>query len=277
MKIKLDKLILGTWKMGDIKSEYNREIESVQYAVESGINYIDTAEMYGDGRSEALIGEALKGYDRSRLFLISKVLPGNANKRSIYRSVENSLKNMKTDYLDLYLLHWIGFDTNLEEVVILMEDLKRQNLIRNWGVSNFDTNDMKELFKIDNGDRCVTNQVLYNLDSRGIEYDLLPYHNKMGIATMAYCPMAHGLELNYKLNENELLISLSKKYEISIPQILLNFVLSKEGVSAVAKSSRKEHINQMLESRKIEISKGDFDKIDLQFPAPRTKQPLEVV
>ena len=152
---------------------------------------IDSAEMYGEGAAEHLVGQAIRGYDRERLYLVSKVYPFHAGRHDIFQSCENSLRRMGTDYLDLYLLHWRG-SVPLAETVACMEELKAKGRIRSWGVSNLDTADMEELFEVTGGTSCLTDQVLYHLGSRGVEYDLLPWLRRHKMPLMAYCPLAQG-------------------------------------------------------------------------------------
>ena len=158
----------GTWNMGESKSKYESELESLRWGIDHGMTLIDTAEMYGDGAAEELLGNAIRPYNRNDLFLVSKVYPWNADRNKIFRSCEDSLNRLGTDHLDLYLLHWRG-SVPLAETVQCMEELKQQGKILGWGVSNFDTADMKELLSVRNGDQCQTNQVLYHLGSRGVE------------------------------------------------------------------------------------------------------------
>lgn len=160
--MEMPRLGMGTWFLGENRSKDAEETAALRAGIDAGIRLIDTAEMYGDGRSEQLIGRAIQGYDRSRLFLVSKVYPHNAGRRKIFKSLQQTLKNLQTDYLDLYLLHWRG-GIPLEETVECMEQLVKEGKIRSWGVSNFDTDDMEELFSVPNGNHCVVNQVLYHL------------------------------------------------------------------------------------------------------------------
>ena len=179
---------------------------------------IDTAEMYGGGRSERLVGEAIKGTERGRLFIVSKVLPNNAGRRGIFRSCEESLQRLGTDYLDLYLLHWRG-SVPLAETVECMEKLERDGLIRGWGVSNFDTDDMEELRRVKGGDGCLVNQVLYHAASRGIEYSLLPQMRERGVALMAYCPLAQGGSLRRGLFRSRALNDIAARRGATVAQI----------------------------------------------------------
>ena len=181
----------GTWYLGEDPDRFDAECSALRAGVEAGMNLIDTAEMYGDGAAEELVGRAIQGLDRDKLFLVSKVYPFNAGRGDIRVSCEDSLMRMKTDHLDLYLLHWRG-SVPLAETVECMEELKEDGLIRAWGVSNLDTDDMQELFAQPDGTHCAANQVLYNVGSRGIEYDLLPLMRQHQIPVMAYCPLAQA-------------------------------------------------------------------------------------
>lgn len=192
------------------------------------MNLIDTAEMYGDGAAEELVGRAIQGLDRDKLFLVSKVYPFNAGRGDIRVSCEDSLMRMKTDHLDLYLLHWRG-SVPLAETVECMEELKEDGLIRAWGVSNLDTDDMQELFAQPDGTHCAANQVLYNVGSRGIEYDLLPLMRQHQIPVMAYCPLAQAGRLPARPAEPPALRQIAGEHHATVPQILLAFLLAQPG------------------------------------------------
>ena len=181
----------GTWQMAEDDRRAEREIAGLRHGFKLGFRLIDSAEMYADGRSELLVGRALQGYRREDQFLVTKVLPENANRRRIYSSLNRSLAHLGTDWVDLYLLHWRG-DADLSEAVACMEELKEQGKIRRWGVSNFDVQDMEDLWRVPDGHRCCVNQVLYNLGSRGIEYDLIPWQREKSIPFMAYCPVGRA-------------------------------------------------------------------------------------
>lgn len=170
----MDRLGQGTWYFGENRKLYEAEIESIRYGIQNGVTLIDTAEMYGDGKSESLIGEAIKDFDRSRLYIVSKILPWNAGYDDFFISLSNSLKRLNTSYLDMYLLHWRG-EIPLEETIRCMEEAKRQGLIKDWGVSNFDIDDMQELLSLKDGYNCRVDQCLYHLGSRGVEYSLIPF------------------------------------------------------------------------------------------------------
>lgn len=273
---KMPRLGMGAWCLGDDPASYGSELEALQAGIDAGMTLIDTAEMYGSGRSESLVGEAIKGYEREKLFLVSKVYPYNAGKGSIENSIENSLKRLGTDYLDLYLLHWRG-SIPLSHTVQCMEELVRQGLIKNWGVSNFDTDDMEELMTVPDGSKCAVNQVLYHLGSRGIEYDLLPWMEKNNIPVMAYCPIAQAGALRSSLVRNPVLNKIAEKYGISVVQLLLLFVLSRENVIAIPRSSKKAHVIENSRTLDLKLSREDLALMDREFPPPTKKTYLDIV
>ena len=274
--IQIPRLGMGTWYLGDDIARRNEEIEALQAGIDAGLTLIDTAEMYGSGKSESLIGEAIKGYDREKLFLVSKVYPHNAETGKIEKSVHASLKRLGTDYLDMYLLHWRG-GIPLSHTVRCMEELVKQGVIKNWGVSNFDVDDMQELMSVKDGKNCALNQVLYHIASRGIEYDLLPWQKENNIPVMAYCPLAHGGSLRSSLLQNPVLIEIAGKYNISIMQLLLLFVMRHDNVIAIPKSSKKEHIIENSKVLELEINDEDIALIDSEFPPPSMKTYLDIV
>lgn len=275
LEIKKNKLGIGTWKMGEIPKNRNEEIVSIRYALENGIRLIDTAEMYGNGNSEKLIAESIKDFDREKLYLVSKVLPNNAGEKNIFKSCENSLKNLNVDYLDLYLLHWRG-SIPFEETIRCMEKLKKDGKIKNWGVSNMDIDDMQELLSIPNGKNCLVNQVLYHLASKGIEYSLKPFTDKNHITTMAYCPIAQGGRLKNQLLSSKSVQELSKKYSISPIQVLLTYMLEKENTISIPKASKLEHMKEIVACRNIHFEKEDILLLDSEYPKPTKKIPLDI-
>lgn len=266
----------GTWYMGEDRKKRADEIKSLRLGIELGMRLIDTAEMYGEGLSEELIGEAIKDTTRENLFIVSKVYPHNAGRSNIFNSLKKSLERLGTDYLDMYLLHWRG-RVPLSETVACMEELKKEGLIRNWGVSNFDTDDMEELLSVPLGENCRVNQVLYNLSSRGIEYDLLPFMRSNGMATMAYCPMAHDRHSRKNVAENAVVKEISSKYGITPEQLMLAFVLSNEGVCALPKASSPEHVRQNAAAIDIRFTPEDLDMLAVHFPSPKRKMTLDML
>ena len=266
---------LGTWYLGDDAGRRAREIAALRTGIEKGMTLIDTAEMYGGGHSERLVGEAIKGTERGRLFIVSKVLPNNAGRRGIFRSCEESLKRLGTDYLDLYLLHWRG-SVPLAETVECMEKLERDGLIRGWGVSNFDTDDMDELRRVKGGDGCLVNQVLYHAASRGIEYSLLPQMRERGVALMAYCPLAQGGSLRRGLFRSRALNDIAARRGATVAQILLAWAIRGGNAIAIPRSSLPEHTEENAGADAIELTAEELAAIDREFAPPRRKEPLDI-
>ena len=266
---------LGTWYLGDDAGRRAREIAALRTGIEKGMTLIDTAEMYDGGRSERLVGEAIKGTERGRLFIVSKVLPDNAGRRGIFRSCEESLKRLGTDYLDLYLLHWRG-SVPLAETVECMEKLERDGLIRGWGVSNFDTDDMEELRRIKGGDGCLVNQVLYHAASRGIEYSLLPKMMERGVALMAYCPLAQGGSLRRGLFRSRALNDIAARRGATVAQILLAWAIRGGNTVAIPRSSSPDHTAENAGADAIELTADELAAIDREFAPPRRKEPLDI-
>lgn len=266
---------MGAWKLGDNSENEKDEIDSIKSGLDMGIKLIDTAEMYGDGASERLIGKAIKGYNRKDLYIVSKVCPFNAGKNQIFKSLENSLARLETNYLDLYLIHWKG-NVPLAETVECMEKLVQMEKIKSWGVSNFDVDDMKELLRIPNGENCVVNQLMYHLGSRGIEYELKPLLDKHNIKIMAYCPLAHGGETRKRLIENEIVKKIARKYNATELQILIAFLLNKD-VIVIPGSKNIKHIEENYKARNINITSTDMEILQNVFPAPNHKVELDML
>ncbi len=271
---KIPKLGIGTWYLGEYN--YSTDLDALKTALDIGVTLIDTAEMYGSGKAEKLIGEAIEGVDREKLYLVSKVYPHNAGRNKIRTSLMKSMENMKVDYLDMYLLHWRG-SVPLSETVACMEEFKKEGLIKNWGVSNFDTSDMKELFSVKDGDKCAVNQVLYHLGSRGVEFDLLPWLKEHNVPLMAYSPVAQGGDLKRSLLSNPILKSIAKKYKISVVELLLKFVLEQENMIAIPRSGSPEHIKQNWFIKDLKIDKADIEEMSREFPAPDRKTYLDMI
>ena len=266
----------GTWHLGENHTHRASEIAALRRGVELGLNLIDTAEMYGGGRSEALIGEALSGTNRTSLYLVSKVYPHNAGRPNIFKSCEASLRRLGTDYLDLYLLHWRG-NVPLEETVACMEELVARGLIRHWGVSNLDTEDMQELTGVSDGTHCVTDQVLYHLASRGVEYDLLPWLEAHRMTAMAYCPLAQYGDLDRGLIGNRGLTAVARRHHASVAQILLAFTLLRGYVIPIPKSSSPAHTEDNAKALAIELTAEDVSELSRDYPAPTRKTWLDIV
>ena len=273
--VTIPRLGMGTWFIGDTKATRKGEIDALRRGIELGMTVIDTAEMYGGGRSESLIAEAIGSFERESLYIISKVLPNNAGRRDIFTSCERSLARLKTDYLDCYLLHWRG-STPLEETVDCMMELIQKGRIRSFGVSNLDTDEMEELFSFEDGRRCVMNQVLYHLGSRGVEYDLLPWLKNNNTAMMAYCPLAQGGSLRARLLTSEAMRILATEKNADPFQILLAFAIHDENVVAIPKASTVEHVESNFQALSIELTKRDIDLLSEDFAPPTTKLHLDM-
>ena len=235
----------------------------------------DTAEMYGNGAAEDMLGEALSTLDRSKLFLVSKVLPGNAGGSRMRAALEGSLSRMGVSYLDLYLYHWRG-RYPLRETVMRLEELRNEGLIKAWGVSNFDIDDMEELWDIPEGRNCQVNQVLYHTGSRGIEYSLLPWMRKHNVALMSYCPLAQAGSLRRGLFENRTLESLAEKYHATVPEIMLAWNIRDGHTIAIPRSSKAAHTLSNAHADQIELTEEDYQLIDKVYPAPTYKMPLDM-
>jgi diketogulonate reductase-like aldo/keto reductase len=259
----------GTWYMGEDPRRHQTELAALKLGIDLGMTLIDTAEMYGDGRSELLVGEATAG-QRQRVFLVSKVLPQNAGRERAKLACENSLKRLRTDCLDLYLLHWRG-PVPLEETVEVFNELVDEGKIRYWGVSNFDLADMQELVDIPGGEKVATNQVLYNLTHRGIEWDLLPWCRERRIPIMAYSPFDHGWLKDQALED------LALRFQVTTFQLALAWVLQKENVIAIPKASEPHHVAANRDALKIQLGARDLEELDRIFPPPNHAIPLEVI
>lgn len=277
----MSKLGQGTWQMGEDDEKLQREVDGLKHGIEIGIDLIDTAEMYADGKAENIVGNAIQDFDREKVYLLSKVYPENANRHRIYSSVQRSLKLMNADYLDMYLLHWRE-DADLAEVVYCMEDLKDKGHIKRWGVSNFDVEDMEDLWKVTDGKNCAINQVLYNLGSRGIEYDLMPWQREHGVPFIAYGPVGQAgaqvtqdgvskAALMGDKNVNEV----AKRHNASVVQILLAFVLKEKDMVAIPKAVGFDHIDENAAALALELTEEDLEQLSSSFPAPTQKILME--
>jgi diketogulonate reductase-like aldo/keto reductase len=261
---------LGTWHMGERPENRQNELDAIRFAIDNEMKLIDTAEMYGDGASEKLIGKALSGR-RTDAFIVSKVLPQHATRRGTVTACEDSLRRLATDYVDLYLLHWRGA-VPLEETLEAFDALLHAGKIRYWGVSNLDTPDMEELVALPGGRALATDQVLYNLTRRGIEFDLVPWCQQRKLPIMAYSPLEQGR----LLGEPELL-RLAAAYSATPAQIALRWVLRNDLVIALPKASTPEHVQQLRSALDIPLSPQDMAALDRAFPPPTRKMPLEMI
>ena len=259
----------GTWMMGERRDRHEVEIAALRAGIHLGMTLIDTAEMYGDGASETLIGEAIAGR-RDELFLVSKAYPQNASLARLPRSCEASLDRLGTDRLDLYLLHWRG-NVPLAETVEAMQALQRAGKIRHWGVSNLDTDDMEELVDA-GGSACVTDQILYNLTRRGPEHDLLPWLAGNGMTAMAYSPVEQG-----RLTGNRKLAALTADMGVTAAQLALAWTLRQPGLIAIPKAAIVEHVRENRAAADLVLTPEILAQLDAAFPAPRERRPLEML
>jgi len=260
----------GTWKMGEDSRRRADEVNALKLGLDLGITLIDTAEMYASGGAEEVVAEAIAGR-RAEVFVVSKVLPSNASRAGVQRACESSLKRLRTDRIDLYLLHWPG-SVPLAETVEAFEALKKAGKIRHWGVSNFDTEDMEDLAGLPDGGNVQTNQVLYNLVRRGPEFDLAPWSRKRGIPLMAYSPVEQGA-----LARNARLDAVAARHNATPAQIALAWVMHQDGVIAIPKASSQEHVRQNVAALDIKLTPQDIADLDRGFPPPTRKRGLEMI
>lgn len=260
----------GTWKMGEDSRRRADEVNALKLGLDLGITLIDTAEMYASGGAEEVVAQAIAGR-RAEVFVVSKVLPSNASRGGVQRACENSLKRLRTDRIDLYLLHWLG-SVPLAETVEAFEALKKAGKIRHWGVSNFDAEDMEDLAGLPDGGNVQTNQVLYNLVRRGVEFDLAPWSRKRGIPLMAYSPVEQGA-----LARNARLDAVAARHNATAAQIALAWVMHREGVIAIPKARSQEHVRQNFAALDIELTAEDLADLDRAFPPPTRKRGLEMI
>ncbi|MCQ4086506.1 aldo/keto reductase [Saccharibacillus sp. JS10] len=265
----------GTWYMGEVASEAEREADALRLGLDLGMSVIDTAEMYANGGAEEVVARAIKGR-RDDAFLVSKALPNHAGRQSIVKACEDSLRRLNTDVLDLYLLHWRG-RIPLSETAEAMEKLKQDGKIKRWGVSNLDRGDMEELLSKPIGRGCESNQVLYHLGSRGIEYDLLPWQHQARMPIMAYCPLAQGGSLRRELMDHPEVRGVAERLSATPAQVLLAWVIRSGEVMAIPKASSPDHVTENAAAALLDLSQDDLQRLNEAFPAPSRKVPLEMV
>jgi len=261
---------LGTWHMGERIGNPKTEVDALVRGLDLGAALIDTAEMYARGGAERVVGSAIKGR-RDEVFIVSKILPHNASFDGTIRACENSLQRMEIESIDLYLLHWPG-NHPLEYTVSAFEQLKTDGKIRHWGVSNFDTSDMQELYGIPEGKNCQINQVLYNLSRRGIEWDLLPWCRSMGLPIMAYSPIEQG-----RLLENKKLKALASEIGVSAAQLSIAWSIRNNDIITIPKASNLEHVSQNIDAWTIKLESAILDELDRLFKPPVRKKGLDVL
>lgn len=267
---KVSSLGLGTWHMGEDVARHLEEVATIRHALDLGVSMIDTAEMYGDGLAEELVGEAIAGR-RNEAFLVSKVLPQHATASGTVDACERSLERLGTDMIDLYLLHWRE-DVPLEETLEGFAALVSDGKIRYWGVSNFDVDDMEDLLTIPEGADVATDEVLYNLTRRGSEWDLLPWLKGKGIPAIAYSPIEQG-----RLLEHSGLHHIARRHGVTPAQIALAWVLREKNVCAIPKAASREHLDENRAALDVQLTLQDLKDLDRVFPPPKGKVPLEVI
>jgi diketogulonate reductase-like aldo/keto reductase len=259
---------MGTWFMGEKRADRPREVAALRRGLDLGVQLIDTAEMYGEGGAEEVVGEAIAGR-RDGLFIVSKVYPHNASRKGAIAACERSLKRLKTDRLDLYLLHWRG-NVPFAETVEAFEALRAAGKIRHWGVSNLDSGDMQELWSVSQA--AQANQLLYNLTRRGIEWDLLPWQRERRIPTMAYSPIEQARLLN-----NRALAGFAKRHGMTPAQAALAWLLAKDDIVVIPKASDPAHLEDNFGSMNVKLTRPQLAELDRAFPAPKGPGPLEML
>jgi diketogulonate reductase-like aldo/keto reductase len=260
----------GTWRMGEHSSDAAGEATALRAGLDIGLTLIDTAEMYGDGGAEEVVGEALAGR-RDEAFIVSKVSPHNASREGTVEACERSLKRLGTDRIDLYLLHWRG-GAPLADTLEAFRSLVADGKIRSWGVSNFDAGDMAELWSIDGGRACATNQVLYNLTRRGVEWDLAPWCREHGVTMMAYSPIEQG-----RLKARPALEAVAARHAVTPMQIALAWLLTNDGLMVIPKAVRPEHLEENRAALDIALTPDDLAELDRDFSPPAGPTPLSML
>jgi diketogulonate reductase-like aldo/keto reductase len=258
----------GTWHMGEVAERRKGEVNALRLGIDLGMTLFDTAEMYAEGGAEEVVGEAISG-QRDHIFLVSKVYPHNASRRGAMAACERSLQRLGTDHLDLYLLHWRG-SIPLPETLAAFEQLQQAGKIRDFGVSNFDRSDMEEVTALRGGEKIVTDQVLYNLRRRGIEWDLLPWCRQRGVPVMAYSPMEQGRLL-------PALDPFAERRNLSSAQVALAWALYQPGVIVIPKASDTSHVSENRAAADVVLSEQELAELDRLYPPPASQTPLAML
>lgn len=261
---------IGTWRIGDDSMTRSEEIATVRLALDMGARLIDTAEMYGEGRAETLIAEAIRGR-RDEAFIVSKVYPHNASRKGAVAACDRSLKRLATDRIDLYLLHWRG-DIPLADTMLAFEALRAAGKIRHYGVSNFDVGDMEELWRIPGGPEIATNQILYNLTRRGAEWALLPWLRKHRVLVMAYSPVEQG-----RLLSNRNLIDFARTHRMTPAQVALSWLLANDDVIVIPKTGNRERLKENFGALERPLTQDQRAELDRLFPPPKGPQSLDML
>ncbi|WP_052810152.1 aldo/keto reductase [Streptomonospora alba] len=267
----------GTWHMGERADRGAEEVRALRAGIDAGMTLIDTAEMYGEGGAERVVGEAIAGR-RDDVVIVSKVYPHNAGRRRARDACERSLSRLGTDTIDLYLLHWQG-SVPLSETAAVMGELRDQGKIRYWGVSNLDTAAMEKLWRVPSGKACVTNQVLYHLASRGIEHDLLPWcrDSAPGLPVMAYSPLGHGGSARRRILEDPTVCDIARARGVRPGQVALAWTIRDGDVVAIPKAADPDHARQNAEATGIHLTEEELAALDRAFPPPTGPTPLEIL
>lgn len=265
----------GTWRIGEDRSRREQEVAALRLGLDLGMNLIDTAEMYAEGGAEEVVGEVIAGR-RDKVCIVSKVYPHNATRRGAIQACERSLRRLKTDYIDVYLLHWRG-DVPLSDTLQAFQILKEQGSIRDYGVSNFDVDDMEEAFALPGGDAIATNQVLYNLLHRGIEWDLIPWSRERRIPIMAYSPVGHNAAEQKRLFGNRTMKAIAARHNATPAQIALAWFFRHPDMVVIPKAGRPDHIRENRAALDLQLTERDFKELDEAFPPPKRKVPLETL
>jgi diketogulonate reductase-like aldo/keto reductase len=257
----------GTWHMGESRGRHADEVAALKLGIDLGITLIDTAEMYGSGVAEEIVAEAMPGR-RDELFIVSKVLPSNASQKGTIEACERSLKRLKTDRIDLYLLHWRGSHP-FAETLAGFERLQRDGKIRHHGVSNFDRSDMEEWARLGGGNAVASNQILYNLNRRGPEFDLIPWCRERNISIMAYSPIEQGRMLGHKA-----LAEVGARHNATPAQVALAWLLRQDGMIVIPKASQPDHVRENLGALDLKLTEQDLADLDRAFPPPKGRTSL---
>ena len=261
---------IGTWRMGEDRSRARDEIAALRAALDAGISLIDTAEMYGDGGAERIVGEAIRGR-REQCFLVSKLVPSHASRRGTIAACERSLERLGTDTIDCFLLHWPGRHP-LADTVEAFEELKQAGKIGGWGVSNFDLDEMKALMALPGGRECAANQVYYSLTERGIDFELRPWLDQHGVVTMAYCPLDQG-----ELARDPRLVPIAERLDITPGQLALAWIVSRPGCWAIPMTGSVARAAENAAVLEIRLDRATIEQLERQFPPPKRPTMLKIV
>jgi len=261
---------LGTWHMGEHASARAREVEALKLGIDLGLTLVDTAEMYGEGSAEEVVADAIEGR-RDGLFLVSKVYPHNASRQGAIAACERSLSRLRTDRIDLYLLHWRGHHP-LSETIDAFEQLKSEGKIRHWGVSNFDGRDLDDILAIAPPGACTANQVLYHMGERGIEWDLIARCQAEGMVVMAYTPLGEGMIIH-----DPAVIEVAARHDVAPAAVALAWILRHNGMIAIPKASTLDHVHINATAADLTLEDSDLQVLDAAFPPPRGPSPLSMI